>query len=232
MYVEFIGLSGSGKTTLAKSMMSSVRKRGFKARSLNRYVDGAAPKDLHNWNKRRSEEKSRMRHRLLALWEACAKHPEFASNAFFASMTLPAQHSDFAVALLAWSEAQMLGHRRLLLATDEGLLHRGIAAHQAAEDGGAFRAFLENVPMPDVLVHMDVAPQEAIRRARTRPRRQAVPRSSDAEKHLSEMAEMISLASSAAEKRGVPVVTVPKSEQPMDAAERIADLVLPLLENE
>ena len=161
MLVEFVGISGSGKSTLLKAVRSHLRQRGTKCRDFYKFCANADLKDEANWKKSAPGNQKAEAHRLLSLWEFCARHPELARLFFNAALFTERQRSDCAVVLVYLIQLEQLNHDRLMILADEGLLHRCVAALAIQGAKKEFEEFLEHATYPDALVHIDVTVEVA-----------------------------------------------------------------------
>ena len=226
MLVEFVGISGSGKSTLIKAVKSELRNRGVKTRCFYKYCSRARLVDEGHWKQAASDEEKAERYRLLSLLAFCGQHPELTRNLHMALRHAAAQRSDCAGVMSYISQMEELDHEHFVVIADEGLLHRGVAAHTLAADPKLFREFLEFAVFPDRVVHLQISADEAERRAidRVLPRRrEAIAARRQPVAFYQRQSDLFEAVAQRAAEKGVDVDTVDAMLPIEENAVRIAD---------
>lgn len=163
MRIESFGLPGSGKSTLVKSCHEWLTEREFKtftAPQLDKLDERNPPQGMKNfW----SAVRKRQSYRVAEFHDA---HPEMVAR--FKSY-YPNKFRNLGLLNLFGSD--LIKYRDLkkkidIFWVDEGFLHfcvHGILRQDAITDKqGELAAFLEEMPLPDVVFHNQITPQQTM----------------------------------------------------------------------
>ena len=225
MYLEFMGLSGSGKSTLLYPARDAVRARGIKSRLLHAYCRRAKLLERYHWTQDLDNKIAAVHQYTLGLWRFSSEFPDLSKLLFEATKYYPRQSLGCARTLAAVSLLDEIGHEKLYISVDEGILHRGVALYAFAEDDRGFDKFLKAIKFPEAVVFLNISPEEAIRRGRARGKLIKLPKPFIHEKHFARQHQMFERIAAEARARKVPLIEVTADEPLSVATGRIADFV-------
>lgn len=243
--VELLGLPGSGKSTIAEAVLDGPAPRPLRPshvagrprlpiargpdrrlRGLVEALPGRAGRALRAllWADRAPD----------ALSELSRTHPEFLELVAHAPPPSDAD-AEHVLRWRSWPLATLEAHVLLRRAEAPGeavLVEEGVimrANTVCAGDETLAARYFATQPLPDLVVVLDIAPEEALRRVRSRPKRTLLRHEgrSDAEvlRDLERSARLVTTAVPALRGRGVPVHVLDASEPVATLQRRVLDAI-------